>query len=109
MRVHSLLAVFLLGAFIAACSILPRTPAQQLAYADASFTALVETATDLRDQGALTDGQVDRLGEYINRGNAVLSDAWAALGQGDDDQALQYARVVNSLLILIRSELEGRS
>lgn len=109
MRVHSLLAVFLLGVFIAACSILPKTPAQPLAYADASFTALVETAADLRDQGALTPGQAERLGEYINRGNDVLSHAWASLGQGDDEQALQYARVINSLLILIRSELEGRS
>lgn len=107
MRIHSLLAVFLLGMALAACTILPKTAAQQLAYADASFTALVETAADLRDQGALSAGQIERLDDYINRGNVVLSDAWAALGQDNGDQAVQYARVVTGLLVLIRNELES--
>lgn len=89
------------------CTILPKTPAQQLAYADASFTALVESAADLRDQGALTTGQVDRLSDYINRGNDVLSGAWAALGRGDNDRVAEYAQVVSSLLVLIRNELEA--
>lgn len=106
MRIHSLLAIFLLGTVLAACSILPKTAAQQLAYADASFTAMVETASDLRDQGALAPDQIERLGDYINRGNVVLSDAWALLGQGESEQAVQCARVVTGLLVLIRNELE---
>lgn len=107
MRIHSLLAVFLLGMALAACTILPKTAAQQLAYADASFTALVETAADLRDQGVLTAGQIDRLDDYINRGNIILGDAWLALRHGDEDRAVEYARVVTSLLVLIRNELEA--
>lgn len=102
------LSALIFAAFLAACSILPKTPSQQLAYVDASFTALVETASDLRDQGALSESQIKRLDEHINRGNTVLGDAWAALRMGQDEQAQQYISVVNSLLILIRNELEGR-
>ena len=89
------------------CTILPKTPAQQLAYADSAFTALVETASDLRDQGALTEHQIDRLDEHINRGSAVLDGAWTALRLGDGDRVIEYTRVINGLLITIRDELEA--
>lgn len=84
----------------------PETPAQRLAYADGQFSALVNTAADLREQGILTEAQVREIDPKIQRGNEALDAAWLALNQDLPDEALDYVRIVNRLLPEIRAALK---
>lgn len=83
----------------------PESPAQSLAYVDGQFTALVDTAADLRQAGSLTDEQVDRIDPIIKEGDKTLDAAWEALDAGDTESVLGYVKVVNSLATRLSQEL----
>ena len=106
MRAISLYAIGVLTlVLLAACAVQPQTPAQRLAVVDAQFSAVVNAAADLRDQGILTPAQIDALDEPIQQGNRALTLAWQVLDDSPDE-ALDYVRIVNRLLLEIRAELQ---
>lgn len=108
MRPLHIIPALLLALLLSACASLtaPETPAQRLAYADAQFAALVNTAADLREQGVLTADQAEDIDPIIQRGDEALTLAWAAIGRGQPDTALEYVALVNRLLIELRAELQ---
>jgi hypothetical protein len=108
MRNPHALILALLALIVAACATVtaPQTPKQRLAYVDSQFTAVVETAIELRQQGILTDAHVRRLQPTVNQAHQALSLAWAAMGKGNPESALEYVAVINELLFQIRNVLE---
>jgi len=84
----------------------PQTAEQRLAYVDTQFTALVESASDLRDSGALDAGDVAELDPLIQQGDQLLDLAWAALEGGNTDTALDAVNRLQRLLPQIRQHLE---
>lgn len=103
----ALLAFTLIGAaaILAGCASAPKpeTARQSLAYADASFAAVVQTASDLRDRGILTTDQRARLTDLIHQGNSALETAHTALAAGDTATVRGKLAVVNSLLDQVRT------
>lgn len=99
--------VTVLVLLLSACASItkPDSPAQSLAYVDGQFTALVDTAADLREQGALSDEQVEAIDPIIRKGDTALDAAWEALDAGDTDSVLGYVRIVNSLATRLSKEL----
>lgn len=85
----------------------PDSPAQSLAYVDGQFTALVDTAADLRQTGSLTDEQVERIDPIIREGDTALDAAWEALDAGDTESVLGYVKIVNSLATRLSKELSN--
>ena len=74
---------------VSACALLPpkpETPREALAAAEISFTAVVETAITLREDGFI-DGDSEigqRITTFVVAGNSALDAAQAALAAGDD-------------------------
>lgn len=102
-----LLLAGLIGAVFTGCATVtkPDSPAQSLAYVDGQFTALVDTAADLRQQGQLTDEQVEDIDPIIQKGDTALDAAWEALDAGDTESVLGYVKIVNSLATRLSQEL----
>lgn len=99
----ALLAVMVVGC---ASYTAPETPKQRLAYAESQFSALVHTATDLHEQGILTDEEARAIDPDIQRASEAIRAARTAIGEDKPEQALDYVRIVNRLLPHIRSAVE---
>ena len=84
----------------------PDSPAQALAYADSQFAALVHTAADLREQGAIDAQSAEEIDALIQRGDGALASAWRALGDDKPDTAMDYVRVVNHLVVDLARHLQ---
>jgi len=93
---------------LAGCASLatPQTAEQRLAYADTQFSALVESASDLRESGALGPDAVAELDPLIQRGDQLLELAWGALEGGDTSTAMNAVNTLQRLLPQIRQYLE---
>ncbi len=99
-EMRSCLSAFIFSLmFVAACAHMaqPQTPAQRLAIIDSQFTALVNTASDLREQGTLTDEYVDEVDALIQNGHETLNAGWRAIGREDEDTALSTLRAMQQL------------
>ncbi len=82
------------------------TARQQLAVAEAQYTAAVRTAIDLYRNGVLTREQAERLHPLFLRARAALDAAHAALRAGVPQDTVGYLRVTNELLMQIRQMLQ---
>lgn len=106
MRARLHLFPLLLLILLAGCvTVAPQTAAQRLAVVDTQFAAAVDTASDLRASGILTDAMRAELDPVIRDGDRALTLAWAALGKGQPDTALDYVVIVNRLLLELRAVL----
>lgn len=65
----------------------PQTPAQTLAAADLTYTAIVEALVVQRDAGTLDQEDVDRLRPALLHADALLDAAHAAVLAGDQATA----------------------
>lgn len=93
----------LLLILLAGCAIYggtqPQTPVQKMAYVDSQFTALVHTASDLRESGMMGDEHVDEVDRLIQSGNSALDAGWVAVRNGDEDATLRTLRVLNQVTL----------
>lgn len=87
-------------------SVRAETARQQLAVAEAQYTAAVRTAIDLYRSGVLTREQAAKLHPLFLRARAALDAAHAALRAGVPQGTVGYLRVTNELLIQIRQMLQ---
>jgi uncharacterized protein YceK len=85
-----LLALMLTGLTLSACGsvAVPETPRQALAAAEASYTALLETATSARRAGLLTADQVALVDEVVPIVSGALDAARQLLAIGETAMAL---------------------
>lgn len=95
--------------FLVGCSTLGGsnidTPRKQLALADAQLTAVINTASDLRQAGLIDDATRAKLNVAFQQGNTIMDAAWIALGKGDITEANNKLQMVNTLLWNIRALL----
>ena len=93
---------------LASCATMtaPQTVKQRMAYVDSQFTALVDTASDLREAGILTDEYVDEVDALIQSGDASLTAGWVALGKGDQDAVLTALQVTQSITLKLQQILQ---
>ena len=94
------------GAGCAGPPVRAETARQQLAVAEAQYTAAVRTAIDLYRSGVLTREQAAKLHPLFLRARAALDAAHAALRAGVPQDTVGYLRVTNELLIQIRQMLQ---
>ena len=101
-----LLLATLTAAACAGPAVRAETARQQLAVAEAQYTAAVRTAIDLYRSGVLTREQAARLHPLFLRARAALDAAHAALRAGVPKDTVGYLRVTNELLMQIRQMLQ---
>lgn len=101
-----LLAILIVASFGCASLTAPESPAQGLAYADAQFTALVDTAADLREQGVIDEATADKISPLIYQASEALDLAWLALDQGRPETVADYVATVNRLLVELSRYIE---
>lgn len=108
---RALITVSLLALVLAGCAQLgvpkPQTPAQTLALLDSQFTALVETAADMRADGEFSQIEQNQLGGIIFRGSAIIDQAWDALIAGKSADADRYMQLAEASLMQLRDLIQA--
>lgn len=95
----------ILAAVLAACAGLEKR--EQLAQAEYAFTAVVETATDMRELGLLDDETIQRLTPMFIEANDLLQSAHDAIVDGDYDLADKEIRAAERLIMVLSRRLRN--
>lgn len=97
--------ILVLAAVLAACAGLEKR--EQLAQAEYAYTAVVETATDMRELGLLDDETVQELTPAFIEANDLLQSAHDAIVDGDyglaDEQIAAAERMITVLSRRLRN------
>ena len=97
----------LLIAAAAGCAsyVAPETNLERVVTADTQFTAAVNAASDLREQGVIDDARYEAMTPAITRGDQALYAAYQALATDTPSNAIGYVRIVNQSLITINERI----
>lgn len=101
------ISYMLIALMLAACASMNTidTPRKKLAVADAQLTAVINTASDLRQAGVIDDATKVKLDIAFQQGDRTMDLAWIALGKGNITEANNQLQIVNTLLWNIRALL----
>ena len=83
----------------------PETVRQKLAVAESQFTAVVQTAVDLRKAGLIDAKMYVKVDRLIKQGSQALEMAHTAMAAGDVKSAEGQLKLLNSILWQLRTEL----
>lgn len=89
-----------------ACSTAPVKPETQheaLLVAEMEYTAILQTAVDLRRQGFIDDDAYDKLDDLFARANLSLHLAHIGSEVGDEKSAAENLTIVRDLLLELRT------
>lgn len=84
----------------------PDTIAQKLVVADREFSAVLNTASDLREAGILDDESMRDLNPLVQKTNKYIDAAWTAYDAGKMEKANNRLIMVNKLLMEVRTILQ---
>ncbi len=85
----------------------PDSFAQRLVIADRQFTAVVETAVELKSADVLNDTQAKKINPWIQKGNKILDKTWNLYNTGKVKKAKKTMKSLHSYGNKIKKVLKG--
>lgn len=101
------LLMALLAVSVSGCAVFEaESNAQRLVAFQAQATAFVNTASDLREEGRLTDEEMRDLDPIVQRLDQAIDAAWTAESLGEQETVADKIQVIKDLIRQIRPILQ---